>query len=57
MATVKMEQVTGVGPAETSLGSWRHTDRRHLRLAFCTANITHFYKKEKRCKAKFSIFY
>ena len=30
IATVKMEQVTGVGPAETSLGSWRHTDRRHL---------------------------
>ena len=52
---VFLEQVTGVGPADTSLGSWRHTDRRHLRLC-CTDNITRFCKKAKRSAVLFLFF-
>lgn len=50
-----MEQVTRVELAGNSLGSCRHTARRHLRLCY-TGNITYFLKKEKRSAVKILLF-
>ncbi len=41
-----MERETGIEPARTSLGSWRHTDRR-------LAHFIYYYNLKKRsCQAK-----
>ena len=46
--------MTGVGPAEISLGSWRHTARRHLH-DFIFNNITYILQKSKALQAAFCI--